>query len=86
VKRLKSRALKDNRLDDANEETIRRRLDVYEKESAPVINYYPRELRSRINALETPLEVARDLICEMLGCRVPGHTPCGKPGCRQRKK
>jgi adenylate kinase len=29
--RLKKRALKDNRLDDANEEVIRRRLETYEK-------------------------------------------------------
>jgi adenylate kinase len=84
VQRLKSRALKDNRLDDANEETIRRRLDVYEKESAPVINFYPRALRARVNALQTPLEVARDLICEMLSCRMPGSPRCGKRSCAKK--
>ena len=36
--RLKKRALKDNRLDDANEEVIQRRLDIYEKESKPVLS------------------------------------------------
>ena len=40
--RLKKRALKDNRLDDANEEVIRRRLETYERESKPVLAYYPK--------------------------------------------
>src|SRR2546426_6728080 len=31
VRRLKSRALKDNRLDDANEETILKRLQIYDR-------------------------------------------------------
>src|SRR5438093_2577103 len=35
--RLKKRALKDNRLDDANEEVIKRRLEIYERESKPVL-------------------------------------------------
>src|SRR5438046_7081076 len=33
--RLKKRALKDNRLDDANKEVIQKRLDIYEMESNP---------------------------------------------------
>ena len=40
--RLKKRALKDNRLDDANEEVIKRRLATYEAESKPVLEYYRR--------------------------------------------
>src|SRR5437016_1149175 len=39
--RLKKRALKDNRLDDANEQVIQKRLDIYEKESKPVLSHYP---------------------------------------------
>src|SRR5919202_1317994 len=35
MERLKKRALKDNRLDDANEEVIKRRLSIYELESKP---------------------------------------------------
>src|SRR4030088_1645918 len=42
--RLKKRALKDNRLDDANEQVIQRRLDIYENESKPVLSYYSQEL------------------------------------------
>jgi adenylate kinase len=86
VQRLKSRALKDNRLDDANEATIRHRLDVYERDSKPVINFYPRKIQAKVDALRTPLEVARDLICEMLGCRIPGKPPCGRRSCKHNKK
>src|ERR1051325_11476990 len=41
--RLKKRALKDNRLDDANEEVIQRRLAIYDADSKPVLGYYPQE-------------------------------------------
>src|SRR6478672_272431 len=40
VGRLKKRALKENRFDDANEEVIRRRLATYEEESRPVLEFY----------------------------------------------
>jgi adenylate kinase len=67
VRRLKSRALKDNRLDDANEETIRHRLEVYDKESRPVLAYYPQNLRIDIDALQSPIEVAHDILSAVLG-------------------
>ena len=67
VRRLKSRALKDNRLDDANEETIRRRLEVYDRESRPVLTYYPKDLRVDIDALQSPIEVAHDILSAILG-------------------
>ena len=34
--KIKKRALKDNRLDDANEEVIQRRLAIYEDDSAMI--------------------------------------------------
>ena len=40
VRRLRKRALKDNRLDDANEAVIRQRLETYERETRPVLDYY----------------------------------------------
>lgn len=67
VRRLKSRALKDNRLDDANEETIRHRLEVYDRESRPVLSYYPRDLRIDVDALQSPIEVAHDILSAILG-------------------
>src|SRR5437867_2142585 len=67
VRRLKSRALKDNRLDDANEETIRRRLNIYDEESKPVIEHYLTSVRTDVDALQTPIEVAHDILSAVLG-------------------
>lgn len=55
--RLKKRALKDNRLDDANEEVIKRRLDTYETESKPVLSYYGQDRITCIDATEPPAKV-----------------------------
>jgi adenylate kinase len=55
--RLKKRALKDNRLDDANEEVINRRLAIYETESKPVLGYYGKERITCIDATEPPAKV-----------------------------
>jgi adenylate kinase len=57
VFRLKKRALKDNRLDDANEEVIRHRLEVYEAESRTLLEYYPAEIVHHLDAMALPHEV-----------------------------
>jgi adenylate kinase len=67
VRRLKSRALKDNRLDDASEDTIRERLKIYDDESKPVIDHYPAAIRAEVDALWTPIEVAHDILSAILG-------------------
>ncbi|HUA68959.1 MAG TPA: nucleoside monophosphate kinase [Candidatus Saccharimonadales bacterium] len=54
VARMQRRALKDNRLDDANIEVIRARLKTYERETKPVINFYGKKLIHRINTDGTP--------------------------------
>ena len=40
VTRMKRRALKENRLDDADEKVIRRRFEVYDAETSPVLKHY----------------------------------------------
>ncbi len=55
--RLKKRALKDNRLDDANEEVIKRRLATYEEESKPVLGYYGENRITCIDATQPPAKV-----------------------------
>jgi adenylate kinase len=62
VARLKKRALKDNRLDDANEEVIRRRLEAYDKESKPLLDYYGAKLVTTIDATQAPVKVLRDIL------------------------
>ena len=45
--RLKARALRENRLDDMNEEVIRRRLQTYYDETFKTLSFYPPELGLR---------------------------------------
>ena len=65
VLRLKRRALHENRLDDASDETIQTRLYVYEAETAPVLNYYPSEKICRIDTGQSPVEVLADILADM---------------------
>ena len=62
VGRLKKRALKENRFDDANEETIRRRLVTYDEESKPLINFYGPQRTKDIDATQPPVKVALDIL------------------------
>ncbi len=59
--RLKKRALKDNRLDDANEQVIKRRLQTYETESKPVLDYY-RDRVQVIDATQPPARVLYNIL------------------------
>ena len=62
VGRLRRRALKQNRHDDADEAVIRNRWDVYERESAPVLEHYPKHLIVEVDAVGTPAQVLRHLL------------------------
>ncbi len=62
VTRLKKRALKDNRLDDANESVIHSRLDTYEAESKPVLDYYGPGLVQTIDATQPPARVLLEIL------------------------
>ena len=57
VGRMKKRALKENRPDDADEKVIRRRFDVYDQETRPVLAHYEKKLVADIDAMGTPIEV-----------------------------
>ena len=57
VQRLKGRALQENRPDDADEQVIRRRFEVYNEETAPVLGYYDGTLIADVDAAGTPVEV-----------------------------
>ena len=66
VSRLKKRALKDNRLDDANEEVIRHRLETYDKESRPVLDFYGENLIKTIDATQPPVKVLGEIIATIV--------------------
>jgi len=69
--RLKKRALKENRLDDANEQVIQRRLDIYENESKPVLSYYSKELVTVVDATQPPAKVLLDILKSVNGVYEP---------------
>jgi len=62
AERLQRRALRDNRLDDANLEVIRKRLAIFEKETRPILDYYGPELVHTIDSTQTPINVLRDIL------------------------
>jgi len=62
VQRLQRRALRENRLDDANLDVIRDRLKVYDKETKPVLNFYGKKLVHRIDSTQSPIKVLRDIL------------------------
>ena len=44
INRIKSRAIIENRQDDTSEETIKKRLEIYKKETQEVLNKYPKNI------------------------------------------
>jgi len=69
VERLKRRAIKDNRLDDANEEVIRKRLVTYENESKPLLQHYGSDLIVNIDATQAPVVVLNKILGEVVSSR-----------------
>ncbi|MFT3786597.1 MAG: nucleoside monophosphate kinase [Tepidisphaeraceae bacterium] len=62
TERLRRRALKENRFDDANDETIKRRMEVYERDTRPVLDYYPADKIVRIDATMSQIRVLSEII------------------------
>ena len=62
IERLQRRALRENRLDDANLEVIKKRLETYEHETMPVLEFYGPEIVHTIDATAQPLKVLRIIL------------------------
>jgi adenylate kinase len=60
--RLKTRALRENRLDDMNEEVILRRLKTYNDETYQTLSFYPREIVYEVDAGQCMIDVLRDIV------------------------
>ena len=69
VDRIKRRAIRENRADDANEDVILARFDVYRRESEPVVNAYPTEIISQIDAMDSPPEVLVNVLQRLIPVR-----------------
>jgi adenylate kinase len=62
MERLQRRALTEGRYDDASEEVIRRRWDVYARETRPIRGCYPREIIQEVDAMNHPARVLYDAL------------------------
>ena len=62
VKRLKTRAAKEGRRDDASEDVIRHRLKVYREETRPILDHYDPSIIKSVNAIGTPAEVLQHVL------------------------
>ncbi|MCO6436605.1 MAG: nucleoside monophosphate kinase [Phycisphaerae bacterium] len=71
ITRLANRAAKSGRPDDADRKVIQNRLEVYDRETAPVLHAYPEDLILRINGDQHPLAVLRDIAGSLVDV-VPG--------------
>lgn len=60
--RLRRRALEEKRTDDVHEDVIRHRWKVYQRETQPVVNYYPQSIVRIVDALGTPAEVLHRIL------------------------
>lgn len=62
IRRMKRRAAQENRPDDADESVIRRRFEVYEEQTRPVLEYYDPRLISEVNAIGPPADVLMHIL------------------------
>jgi len=69
IERLQRRALRENRLDDANLEVIKERLATYESETKPVLDFYGARLVRDIDSTQPPVFVLRDIIQVLVSVR-----------------
>jgi adenylate kinase len=64
IERIQRRALKENRMDDASVNLIEQRLEIYDSETKPVLEFY-RERKVKVievDALAYPYRVLRDIL------------------------
>ena len=57
IDRIRKRAIRENRVDDANEAVIRHRFEIYKTETTKVLDFYPPEQICAIEALGSPAAI-----------------------------
>ena len=61
IQRLFGRALVAYRIDDANEQIIRKRFDVYDRQTVDVLRHYPKEIVQHIDVSQPSPKILRDI-------------------------
>lgn len=70
ARRMRKRALKDNRIDDASDRVIQQRIATYEAETKPILEYYSDALVTNIDATHPPVQVLNDIISKVVSLPV----------------
>lgn len=70
ARRMRKRALKDNRIDDASDRVIQQRIATYEAETKPILDYYSDRLVTDIDATQPPVKVLHDIIGKIVSLPV----------------
>jgi len=65
VERLRRRALKENRFDDASEAVIKKRLDIYDRETKPILDYYVADKIVEVDAMQSQIRVLTKILTVM---------------------
>jgi adenylate kinase len=78
IQRLRQRAVEQDRADDASESIISHRLQVYQRYTAELLTYYPKESIVKIDALRSPVEVL-DQILHVIISLFSGHPAKSPP-------
>ena len=66
ARRMRKRALRSNRIDDASDTVIEDRIKTYEAETKPLIDFYDDSIISNIDASQEPVKVMHDIISVMI--------------------
>jgi adenylate kinase len=66
ARRMRKRALKENRMDDASDVVIDQRIKTYEEETKPIIEYYSEDLVTEIDASRPPVEVLNSILSRVV--------------------
>ena len=67
VARIKGRAAKEGRADDADESVIRERFRMFQQQTAATLEHYDRSLIVEINSSRRPMEILADLAASIAG-------------------
>ncbi len=66
VNRIRRRAVLEGRPDDASESVTRKRLETFQRETTPVLEYYPPEMIKKIDSSGRPAEVLAGCLAELI--------------------
>jgi adenylate kinase len=70
ARRMRKRALKDNRIDDASDKVIDQRIATYEAETKPILAFYPQDRVTTIDATQPPVKVLSEVIQRVISLPV----------------